>query len=108
MKCSYCQTENREGAEFCRGCGKPLEAEVICPKCGLANLPGSKFCDKCGQALAETTAKPSLTPPLPASFVGGRYKVKSFLGEGGTKKVYLAHDSMLERDTSVLNAIVCV
>lgn len=100
MKCPYCQTENREGAEFCRECGKPIESEIICPKCGLANLPGSKFCDKCGQALAEVTAKPMSSPPLPSSFVNGRYKVKSFLGEGGMKKVYFAHDSMLDRDVA--------
>jgi len=35
---------------------------------------------------------------VPTSFGGGRYVVKRFLGEGGKKKVYLAHDTKLDRD----------
>ncbi|MSQ22675.1 MAG: hypothetical protein EXR53_05130 [Dehalococcoidia bacterium] len=37
---------------------------------------------------------------LPASFAGGRYQVKKFLGEGGKKRVYLAHDTTLDRDVA--------
>ena len=36
----------------------------------------------------------------PTSFADGRYQVKRFLGEGGKKKVYLAHDELLDRDVS--------
>src|SRR3989454_6419699 len=43
--------------------------------------------------------EPSLS--LPATFAGGRYVVKGFLGEGGRKKVYLAHDTKLDRDVAV-------
>ena len=39
------------------------------------------------------------TPP-PTSFAGGRYQVQKFLGEGGKKKVYLAHDTVLDRDVT--------
>src|SRR5206468_5399483 len=54
-------------------------------------------------------AKPSSTPPpaatsaaavLPSSFAGGRYGVRAFLGEGGRKRVYLVHDSKLDRDVA--------
>src|SRR5438132_5274021 len=38
---------------------------------------------------------------LPTGFAGGRYLVKAFLGEGGSKRVYLAHDTRLERDVAV-------
>jgi tetratricopeptide (TPR) repeat protein len=38
--------------------------------------------------------------PIPASFANGRYEVKKFLGEGGKKKVYLAHDTLLDRDVA--------
>src|SRR6266446_5283768 len=38
---------------------------------------------------------------LPTGFAGGRYQVKAFLGEGGSKRVYLAHDTRLERDVAV-------
>jgi len=37
---------------------------------------------------------------VPTSFAGGRYQVKKFLGEGGKKKVYLAHDTLLDRDVA--------
>jgi len=37
---------------------------------------------------------------LPASFANGRYLVKRFLGEGGKKRVYLAHDTTLDRDVA--------
>jgi len=40
-------------------------------------------------------------PPLPQSFASGRYAVKGFLGEGGRKRVYLAHDTKLDRDVAV-------
>jgi serine/threonine protein kinase len=36
----------------------------------------------------------------PTSFANSRYTVKKFLGEGGKKKVYLAHDTLLDRDVA--------
>ena len=38
------------------------------------------------------------TPP--SSFTCGRYWVREFLGEGGKKRVLLAHDTTLERDVA--------
>jgi tetratricopeptide (TPR) repeat protein len=37
---------------------------------------------------------------MPTSFANGRYQVKEFLGEGGKKKVYLVHDTLLDRDVA--------
>ena len=45
----------------------------------------------------------STTPPVsqqPTTFSNGRYEVAKFLGEGGKKKVYLAHDTMLDREVA--------
>ena len=42
----------------------------------------------------------SAVPDQPSSFANGRYDVKRFLGEGGKKKVYLAHDTTLDRDVA--------
>ncbi len=36
----------------------------------------------------------------PTSFASGRYEVKRFLAEGGTKKVYLAQDTLLDREVA--------
>ena len=38
--------------------------------------------------------------PTPTSFMTGQYEVRGLLGEGGTKKVYLAHDTVLDRDVA--------
>ncbi len=37
---------------------------------------------------------------LPTSFANGRYQVKRFLGEGGKKRVYLAQDTLLDREVA--------
>ena len=102
MKCSQCGHVSREGAEFCGKCGQPLRSERVCPQCDHANPSDNSFCEKCGHALTEPSpAKPPTkksSTPEPTSFAGGRYQVKKFLGEGGKKKVYLAHDTLLDRD----------
>jgi tetratricopeptide (TPR) repeat protein/predicted Ser/Thr protein kinase len=99
MKCPHCQADNREGRKFCSKCGNPLQ--IICPSCQAVNEPGENYCGECGNPLAElakTTKKPSTIEPT--SFADGRYQVKKFLGEGGKKKVYLAHDTLLDRDVA--------
>lgn len=105
MKCPSCGYENREGRRFCSECGKPLQ--IRCPSCQALNEPGEKFCGECGHPLVEQVPAPAppkapVKPPStePTSFAGGRYKVKSLLGEVGKKKVYLVHDTKLDRDVA--------
>jgi tetratricopeptide (TPR) repeat protein len=52
--------------------------------------------------LAEVSVPSASSAPSaqPTSFANGRYEVKRFLGEGGKKKVYLAHDTLLDRDVA--------
>ena len=57
---------------------------------------------------ASANGSPASTPVIstpatsatetPESFADGRYVVSKFLGEGGKKKVYLARDTVLDRD----------
>jgi tetratricopeptide (TPR) repeat protein len=102
MKCPKCQSELPDNAKFCGVCGQSLGTERKCPQCGQVNPQDFKFCLQCGHALVEPTPPPPTpTPlPIPTSFAGGRYQVKKFLGEGGKKKVYLAHDTLLDRDVA--------
>ena len=54
------------------------------------------------QVVAPAGAQRLATTPesQPASFAGGRDEVKRFLGEGGKKKVYLDHDTLLDREVA--------
>jgi len=103
--CPSCAAENREGARFCLTCGASLA--LSCVGCGKELPSGASFCDSCGQAVgappSEHTPTPTPAPSraLPASFDGGRYQVQRFLGEGGRKRVYLAHDTKLDRDVAI-------
>ncbi len=53
---------------------------------------------------SENVAPPSApaapAPTTPTTFASGRYEVRRFLGEGGKKRVFLAHDSLLDRDVA--------
>jgi class 3 adenylate cyclase len=103
LRCPSCNHENRQGATFCEGCGASLA--LVCSKCQAQLRSSARFCDSCGQGVDEPSVQdapiPVRSPTLPASFANGRYTVKRFLGEGGRKKVYLAHDEKLDRDVAV-------
>ena len=38
MRCAECNSDNRDDARFCVGCGAALS--VPCPQCGFAGGPG--------------------------------------------------------------------
>ena len=77
------------------------------------NADAQAFLSAAQRALGSTTAPAQASTPsqaqapqsapaptLPTSFADGRYQVQRFLGEGGKKKVYLAHDTLLDRDVA--------
>lgn len=104
MDCPSCGHANRQGRKFCAACGAALTA--VCPSCAAPNEPGERFCGECGTSLEGQGSQPSLPAgasagTAPESLAEGRYEFKRFLGEGGRKRVYLAHDTSLDRDVAV-------
>jgi len=75
-----------------------------CPHCAAELRPAARFCDACGQPLACADASDTAAataPPLPDPIAEGRYQFVRFLGEGSRKRVYVAHDTSLDRDVAV-------
>ena len=66
MKCTRCQSENRDGAKFCQGCGSKLE--LTCPSCGQPLKPSAKFCDECGKDLGEPRTAQPIDYSVPRSY----------------------------------------
>ena len=63
------------------------ESPTVTPSIAPASVPAS-------------TPSPSLPSVPSTSFGDGRYQIKHLLGEGGKKKVYLAHDTLLDREVA--------
>ena len=116
MHCPNCEYDSESSERFCVRCGHQFSAS--CPSCGREVPPDALFCGSCGTRLGDFVSNQiersladdskSSTSPVsspdasnqPASFANGRYEVRRFLGEGGKKKVYLAHDNLLDRDVA--------
>ena len=112
MTCRACGHANPDDASFCGNCGVALPRERECPNCGRPGPADLRFCPGCGERLREGTPAAPRAPAAPAGngaamredrdeIAAGRYVVKGFLGEGGRKRVYLAHDTSLDRDVAI-------
>ncbi len=121
MTCASCGRDNRADSRFCLGCGASLARG--CPSCGRELPPDAGFCDGCGERITTGPSQltkspstvmetlrgtpssgspaPSSVPSAPSSLAQGRYQISRFLGEGAKKRVYLAHDSLLDRDVAI-------
>ncbi len=66
-----------------------------CPSCANVNRPEARFCDACGATLQAEAAAPQRPDPsggVTPELIDGRYRIESFLGRGGRKRVYRAVD----------------
>lgn len=48
MKCSYCNTDLKQGAKFCPKCGREVVVNDVCINCGKPIKLGASFCPYCG------------------------------------------------------------
>ncbi|MCH7697400.1 MAG: protein kinase [Chloroflexi bacterium] len=108
MNCPRCRHSNGDDQRFCVNCGAALTA--ACASCGTSLEAGARFCGQCGKPVADASGDQTVVAPspvassqrdLPDSFGNGRYQVQRFLGEGGVKRVYLAHDTKLDSNVAV-------
>ena len=80
----------------------PENADGLTYRATAARATGGSAAPSSSQRTIPTPSTiPTSTPAIhPTSFANGRYQVKRFLGEGGKKKVYLAHDTLLDREVA--------
>ena len=62
---------------------------MICPSCGASNTAAQSFCGRCGAALTETKTGYDVSERLD-KVLGGKYRIKSLVGQGASGAVYQA------------------
>jgi hypothetical protein len=87
MRCSKCDSDNREGRKFCTTCGTALVTS--CPKCGAPIQLGESFCGECGTALGETAPAAAVDTALITASAGGerRHLTVSFCDLIGSTEI---------------------
>jgi eukaryotic-like serine/threonine-protein kinase len=107
MECPYCRAENREGTRYCSNCGKLLAmpnvpAVPITPVSSTLNSSISS--DDTSYPTAPAATSRSLAPG--SRLQGGRYLVRSVLGQGGMGAALLATDIRLDGKLVVIKELI--
>jgi len=66
MKCPQCQSNNREGVNFCEECGASVT--VICSNCNSRIPIDKKFCGECGQKIRQDETVSAIDFEKPHSY----------------------------------------
>jgi class 3 adenylate cyclase/tetratricopeptide (TPR) repeat protein len=100
MKCPKCESDNREGVNFCEECGAKFE--LACPSC-KAKIPlGKKFCGECGQNLTLLSEQ----APKEFSFDQKIEKIQKYLPKGLTEKI-LSQRNRIEGERKQVTVMFC-
>jgi len=122
VRCSSCGHEIADKSKFCEECGS--RQPLGCAECGQPLSAAAKFCPDCGHRAPGSASSPGsgptraarsgsasvpghTTPPRAAtpahgtSFASGRYAIERVLGEGAKKRVYLARDTLIDREVAL-------
>jgi class 3 adenylate cyclase len=89
MRCSKCDSDNREERKFCANCGASLA--ITCSKCRASNQPGERFCGECGSPLEVAAA--SATAP------------EALAGKADTARPQIAEESLSEGERKTITAL---
>ncbi|MBW2432042.1 MAG: zinc ribbon domain-containing protein, partial [Deltaproteobacteria bacterium] len=100
MKCPKCESDNREGINFCEECGAKFE--LVCPSCKAKISLGKKFCGECGQNLT----LPSEQAPKEFSFDQKIAKIQKYLPKGLTEKI-LSQRDRIEGERKHVTVMFC-
>ena len=103
MYCATCRRDSAPGYKVCQSCEQALE--WLCPACGACSPAHAHFCVSCSEPLPNSAPSIDLAPisdgaSQTRSFVSGRYELGKALGEGAKKKVFVAHDTLLDRQVA--------
>jgi class 3 adenylate cyclase/tetratricopeptide (TPR) repeat protein len=60
VRCSRCQSENRDGVKFCEECGSRLVS--TCAHCGAEIAPDKRFCGSCGTPATASPVERYVSP----------------------------------------------
>jgi tetratricopeptide (TPR) repeat protein/Cdc6-like AAA superfamily ATPase len=87
--------DNTDAREYHDAAARMLDGAPTPPPTAVATEQPASSVE---QAVAIVEELEAAAGDDPTDFAGGRYKVLRFLGEGGKKRVFLAHDALLDRD----------
>lgn len=80
MKCYHCDTENLEGAQFCKKCGRRLDGMSLCTACGKMTPADGEYCIYCGSNRNAPVYSMPLRFPLPETPQGKSAAVPAAAG----------------------------